>query len=139
MRDSIWLQKRLEQIWELLFPDTPKLNDVLIIFKGKSFRKFGHIKKLGLDTEIAINSLFQYELIPEYIIDITIAHELTHYMHGFNSPLKRLYKHPHKGGIVIRELKKKGFSSMLKKEKVFIKREWPKIYNYLKDSTCEKI
>ncbi|MFH1209776.1 MAG: hypothetical protein V1663_03230 [archaeon] len=134
MRDNIWLNQRLEQIWELLFPDTPKLNNVIIKFKGSSFSKFGHIKKIGQDSEIVVNSLFQNELVPEYIIDITIAHELTHYMHGFNSPLERKYKHPHAGGIVTKELKRKGFSLMLKKEKVFVKREWPKIYKYLKDS-----
>jgi len=133
MRNNIWLQKRLAQIWELLFPDTPKLNSVIIKFKGSSFRKFGHIKRICFDTEIAINSLFQYELVPEYIIDITIAHELIHYMHGFNSPLQKKYKHPHKGGIVTKELKSKGFLNMLKREKIFIKREWPKIYKAIKD------
>ena len=50
-----------------------------------------------------------HELIPEYVIDTTVAHELVHYMHGFFSPHQRLYKHPHKGGIVTKELKKRGF------------------------------
>jgi len=131
MRDNSWLQIRLQQIWELLFPDTPQLNTVIIKFKGKSYRKFGHIKKIGKDTEIAINSLFKSDIVPEYMIDLTIAHELIHYMHGFNSPLKKQYKYPHKGGIVTKELKNKGFIHLLKKEKIFIKKEWPKIYKFL--------
>ncbi|MBU2633807.1 MAG: hypothetical protein KJ674_01030 [Nanoarchaeota archaeon] len=131
MRDNPWLQTRLQQIWELLFPDTPQLNTVIIKFKGKSPRKFGHIKRIGKDTEIVVNSLFKNSIVPEYMIDLTIAHELTHYMHGFNSPLKQQYKHPHRGGIVTKELKNKGFSHIIKKEKLFIKKEWPKIYKFL--------
>jgi len=126
------LNQRLVQIWSLLFEDTPKLNKVVIRFKGSWKNKFGHIKKISKDTEIAVNGLFKHDLVPEYIIDITIAHELIHYMHGFNSPLERKYKHPHKGGIVTKELKKRGFLNMLKKEKIFVKKEWPKIYQVLK-------
>ena len=75
--------------------------------------------------------MFKSEIVPEYIIDLTIAHELIHYMHGFNSPLDKKYKHPHKGGIVTKELKRRGFDKMLKKEKMFFKYEWPKIYEQI--------
>jgi len=132
MRDNNFLIQRLSQIWVLLFEDTPKLNNVVIRFKGSWKNKFGHIKKINKDTEIAINGLFKHDLIPEYIIDLTIAHELIHYSHGFNSPLERKYKHPHKGGIVTKELKERGFEKILKKEKLFVKKEWPKIYSILK-------
>ncbi|MBS3135040.1 hypothetical protein J4406_01545 [Candidatus Woesearchaeota archaeon] len=131
MRNDKFLLERLEQIWLLLFNEIPKLNNVVIKFKGKSKNKFGHIKKTGEDTEIAINSLFKFDMIPEYIIDLTIAHELSHYAHGFNSPLKKKYKHPHKGGIVTKELKIRGFDKMLKKEKMWFKYEWPKIYEQI--------
>ena len=50
-------------------------------------------------------------------------------MHGFNSPHKKEHKHPHAGGIVSSELKKRGFGVMIKKEKEFLKKEWPKIIN----------
>ena len=131
MRNDKFLLERLEQIWLLLFNEIPKLNNVVIKFKVKSKNKFGHIKKTGEDTEIAINSLFKFDMIPEYIIDLTIAHELSHYAHGFNSPLKKKYKHPHKGGIVTKELKIRGFDKMLKKEKMWFKYEWPKIYEQI--------
>jgi len=122
MRDQLWLTQRLCHIWELLFQDTPKKNTVNICFKGSWKNKFGHIKRLkNKDTEIAINKLFQHEIIPEYVIDVTIAHELTHYAHGFHSPLPQLYKHPHKGGIVTKELKKRGFIHLLRKEKYSMK------------------
>ncbi len=132
MRDDEWLAERLSKIWELLFPDIERLNNVVIRFKGKWKNKFGHIKRLkNKDTEIAINGLFQHESIPEYIIDTTIAHELTHYSHGFNSPHKQRYKHPHAGGVVTRELRNRGFGHMMAKEREFLQRQWLPIFKTL--------
>lgn len=132
MRDEEWLAERLNQIWQLLFPEIERKNNVIIRFKGKWKNKFGHIKRLkNQDTEIVINSLFKNELVPEYIIDTTIAHELTHYSHGFQSPLPRKYKHPHAGGIVRRELLKRGFGHMVAKERGFVKKEWPRTFKQL--------
>ena len=128
MRDDEFLKKRLDAIWVLLFDDIPKLNNVVIKFKGKSKNKFGHIKKIGKDTEIVVNELFRFDDVPEYTIDVTIAHELSHYAHGFNSPLKKKYKHPHKGGVVTKEMKSRGFDKMIKMEKMFFKNEWTRIY-----------
>ena len=51
MRDDLFLMQRLEQIWILLFNEIPKMNNVVIKFKGKSKNKFGHIKKIGKDTD----------------------------------------------------------------------------------------
>jgi len=131
MRDDCFLKNRLEQIWLLLFNEIPRLNNVVIKFKGKSRNRFGYIKKIGKDTLIGINEFFRFEIVPEYIIDLTIAHELSHYTHGFNSPLERKYNHPHKGGVVTKELRLRGFEKMIKKEKMFFKYEWPKIYEQI--------
>lgn len=132
MRDDEWLTQRLNQIWELLFPDVDRMNTVHIYFKGRWKNKFGHIRMLkNKDSEIVINGLFKHEQVPENIIDATIAHELIHYMHGFQSPHQQRYKHPHAGGIVTRELKKRGFAHWLAKERHFIQREWLPIYNDL--------
>ncbi|MEK6937125.1 MAG: hypothetical protein AABW58_03585 [Nanoarchaeota archaeon] len=132
MRDDNWLNQRLEHIWSMLFDDVPKENKVQARFKGKWKNKFGHIRLLkSKNSEIAVNSLFKNPVIPEYIIDITLAHELVHYSHGFNSPLKKLYKHPHKGNIVEKELKKRGFENMIKLEKDFVKTKWFKLYKLL--------
>ena len=137
MRNDNFLNKRLDAIWNLLFGDIPKLNKVNIKFKGKSKNKFGHIAKKGKNTEIVINELFRFDDVPEYIIDLTIAHELSHYAHGFNSPLKQKYKHPHKGGVVTKEMISRGFDKMIKIEKTFFKKEWPKIYERL--GSVEKV
>ena len=133
MRDDIWLNERLDHIWELLFQDVKKENHVYAKFKGRWKNKFGHIKMhRNKSSEIAVNSLFKHEVVPEYIIDVTIAHELVHYSHGFNSPLPKKYKHPHKGGIVDKDLIKRGFGHMIKVEKDFIKTKWYGIYKLLK-------
>ena len=139
MRDNLWLEQQLDRIWHLLFHDTPRMNNVNVRFKGRWRNKFGHIKRLNdKSTEIAINGLFRNSIVPDYIIDLTLAHELIHYSHGFHSPLPRKYKHPHKGGIVTKELKQRGFSHLLRREKDFIKREWPKLYSVLVENETFK-
>lgn len=125
MRDDEFLKKRLDSIWEMLFLDVERKNNVVIKFKGRWKNKFGHIKRLKSgESEIIINGYFKNEKVPEYIIDLTIGHELVHYSHGFNSPLPRLHKHPHAGGIVNRDLRKRGFAQMLTLERKWIKEEW---------------
>ena len=134
MRDNSWLEKRLDKIWKVLIPEIEKKNKVSIIFKGRWKNKFAHIKRLKDEqksTEIAINSFFRHHEIPDFILDTTIAHELVHYMHGFHSPYEKKFKHPHKGGIVDKELKKRGFNFLLDMEKEWIKTKWENIYKEL--------
>lgn len=131
-RDDIWLNEKLDRIWELLFPDVEKPNNVNVRFEGKSKSRFGCIKNKKKDSIIEINSLFRDERVPEYIIDITLAHELVHYSHGFNSPLKRKYRFPHKGGIVDKELIKRGFGHSLRMEKIWVKKDWKKVFALVK-------
>ncbi|MBU4502747.1 MAG: hypothetical protein KKA79_09185 [Nanoarchaeota archaeon] len=132
MRDDDWLAERLSQIWQLLFPDLERKNNVVVRFKGRWKNKFGHIKRMkNKDTEIVINGLFKSEKVPEYIVDTTIAHELVHYSHGFHSPFPQKYKYPHSGGVVNRELRKRGFGHMMGRERDFVKRQWPRIFKEL--------
>lgn len=131
MRDDQWLEQRFDQIWTLFFPDVEKKN-VSIRWKGNWKNKFGHIATTkNKKSEIAINKLFKNLQVPEDVIKLTIAHEIVHYSHGFHSHLPRLHKHPHKGGIVEKDLKKRGFSYMLKKEKEWQKNEWFKLFKEL--------
>ncbi len=128
MRDDDWLKDRMEQIWNSFFSDVEKRNKIIIKFKGKWKNKFGHIKLLKDNiTEIAINGMFKDESIPRYLIDVTIAHELVHYMHGFNSPHEKKFRYPHQGGVVRKELIIRGMRNSLKEEKEFIKNKWPEI------------
>ena len=131
-RDDAWLNSRMNNIWVRYFKDVERENIVLARFKGKWRNKFGHIKRLkDKSTEIAVNRLFRNKTIPEFMVDLTLAHEIVHYSHGFHSPLEKKYKHPHKGGIVTKDLKKRGFKEMIKVERDFIKTKWIKYYKLL--------
>ena len=132
MREEQWLATLMYEIWDSKFPDVKKKNNIVIRWKGHWKNKFGHIRTLkNKDTEIGINNLFKDPMVPEYVIHLTIAHEIIHYMHGFHSPYPRMFKHPHKGGIVNKELKKRGFLEDIKKEKFWTKTYWPKVYTEL--------
>lgn len=135
MRDDTWLINRFYYLWQTYFPELERKNSIVIRFRGKWKNKFGHIKKLkNNNTEIAVNSLFRDERIPDYVIDITLAHEIVHYMHGFHSPHEKQFKYPHQGNIVNRELIRRGLGSYLKMEKRFTKEEWPKLIKEFKPS-----
>jgi hypothetical protein len=121
---------------------------VLIKFGKKSKRQLGSIRwvrrgtgvkslmskridehKMQDDKRISlitITKYFQDERVPEYVVDGTIAHELVHYVHGFHSPLKQLYRHPHKGGIVRKELAKRGLGEVHNEAEKWLKGEWRK-------------
>jgi len=133
MRDKKWLESRFLQIWEFLFSDIDKKDKICIKWQGKWQNKFGHITKRLGKTEIAINSLFRSEKVPEYIIDLTIAHELVHYMHGFFSKHDKKHIDPHAGNVVDRELVRRGFGIMMKKEHEWVQKNWGRIYNSLKN------
>ncbi len=132
MRDDKWLYNRMLELWQLKFMDVPMLNEVRIRFKGKWKTKFGHIRMKNKISEIVVNSLFKHEDVPQYVIDLTVAHELVHYSHGFNSPLERKFQYPHQGGIVNKELKKRGFKDALSMEKKIFRKEWPQMYSRVK-------
>ncbi len=140
MRDKIWLMNRLEQIWGRYFLDSEKKNEIRIMFKGKSRNNFGNIRLTKDEaTLIRINELFRNEKVPEWIIDLTIAHELVHYIHGFFSPHPRMYKHPHKGSVVKKELIKRGFDLGKYNESKWFKEFWLKNFEEIKKGYLETV
>lgn len=131
-RDNSWLIRRMNVIWQKLMPEIERKNEIKILFKGKWKNQFAKIKKLkDGSTEISINALFRFRDIPDFILDTTIAHELVHYMHGFQSPYPRQFKYPHQGGIVDKEMKKRGFGFLMDLEKDWIENHWYKLYALL--------
>jgi hypothetical protein len=129
MRDHKWLKNRLELIWQTYFPDVGIANNVIVKFGRPSVTRLGSIK-YGRETLsvrnsiITINGYFQDPTIPEYVIDAVLAHELTHYAHGFCSPHAQAYRHPHQGGVVKNEIVDRGLKNLLKLEKKWIKENW---------------
>jgi hypothetical protein len=88
-------------------------------------------------SKILINRLFQNVEVPLEVIDLTMAHELVHYLHGFSSPFEQKFYSPHAGGVVDRELKERGFSRELAFQKRWTKTHWPHVLraHALSDST----
>ena len=140
----------MNQIWQAHFADVPQKNNVKIKFGRNARTRLGSIKQpcnyrsippwrertiknfragsknIG-DTLVTLSGYFKEENVPEFIIDLTIAHELCHYAHGFSSPLPQLFQYPHQGGLVDKELIKRGFGPKLKEQKKWLKEVWPKI------------
>lgn len=149
MRDNKYLENLLYDIWETYFCDIPRLNIVTIKYGKHSRRQLGsikmikdrrsfdrYIKKLDISKDtldnhsvslITITRYFAYPEVPEYVIRSTIVHELCHYAHGFNSPLEKLYKHPHRGGVIEREFEKRDLLNIYTDSKIWLKDNWVKI------------
>ena len=121
----------LDEIWQTYFADVPRVNQVEIAYCQPWKRRLGLIR-LSLDNTtsfIGLNALLQLPEVPEYILITTIAHELTHYAHGFGSPLPRLHKHPHANNVVKRELEQRGLGETLHLCDAWIDSQWFSFYD----------
>jgi hypothetical protein len=125
-RDNQYLKARLDSVTGTYFPELGRVS-CLISFGRKAKTRLGSIKKTLTGSKITINGLFKDQVIPEKIIDLTIAHELCHYLHGFTGEREKLFRYPHQGGIVDSELKERGLTTDLKFQKKWLKEEWPRI------------
>lgn len=129
MRSATWLEAQLQDFLKGSFADLEVCNRLEIHWGRAAQRRFGSIK-MSRDqrvSTITINGLFRDESIPEQIIQATLAHELAHYAHGFSSPLPRKYKSPHAGGVIDRELRKRGLGLLSAYEKQWTKNHWPEV------------
>lgn len=124
-RDDRWLLSRLDLIWSKYFLDVLQNNPVFVRFGRFSRFRLGSIKldrKSG-KSYITITSMFKDSKVPVEVIDHTLAHELTHYAHGFSSKRTRLHRYPHAGGVVKKEMIRRGMGHLVKAYK-----EWMKSY-----------
>jgi len=130
MRDNQWLAKRLEWLWRTYFADVPVSNEVIVRFGRSARTRLGSIKfgkrKINPRSYITLTGLFRDEQVPDYVVDAVLAHELTHYAHGFHSPHSRLYRHPHAQGVVTKELTARGLGAIVREQKRWLKKNWPK-------------
>lgn len=129
-RDEAWLQDLLDHAWDEHFTDVPQTNDVRIEFGRRAKRRLGSIR---LDPEdrmtsvITMNGLFRLPEIPEFVVKATLVHELTHYAHGFNSPLTQKQAQPHAGGVMRREFEERGLLELYLEQKRWLKVRWPEL------------
>lgn len=126
MRDDIWLKNLFEEMWGKYFSDVLRANEIRVKFSRVAKTRLGSIR-MSRDKKtstILMNGLFKDPLIPQQVIEGVLAHEIVHYVHGFSSPLKRQYRHPHKGGIVKAEMFKRGLEHQYRVEKNWVKQNW---------------
>ncbi len=124
-RDNYWLLSRLNDLWSNYFSDVVRENPIIIKFGRYSKYRLGSIKlhRHSGYSFITITGMFKDLSIPPEVVDHTIAHELTHYAHGFSSQKTRLHKYPHAGGVVRREMSERGMQHLNDAY-----RQWVKIY-----------
>jgi hypothetical protein len=128
LRDQAWLQQLLDETWDRYFVDVPQDNDVRIVFGRRAKRRLGSIALDPNDhhtSVITMNGLFKSPEVPEYVVQATLVHELTHYAHGFNSPLDQRQVHPHAGGVMRREFAERGLLELYLQQKRWLKSQWP--------------
>ena len=150
MRDQKWLEGQLNFLIAKYFSDVPLSNPLAIRFGREAKFRFGSIRLVsdrrakrapgakGLreilklkgepkKSVITITSMFAKESVPVDVVRYTIAHELCHYAHGFSSANKRLFRYPHHGGVVNRELRGKGARHLILAFKMWLRQYRKKI------------
>jgi len=130
VRDNRWLEERLSVIRTVHFADVANGFPIEIRFGTRAKYRFGSIAARNRKTVILINQLFADCRVPDYVIDSTIAHEMAHYAHGFGSGLPRLYADPHRGGIVDKELERRGLAAVTKRSEQWREAHWEALYSH---------
>ncbi|MFI5240660.1 MAG: hypothetical protein ACHQUB_03045 [Candidatus Saccharimonadia bacterium] len=127
IRDNSWLHQLLDETWDKYFIDVPQENDVRILFGRRTKNRLGSIKVDVNDPQtsiITINGLFKDERVPEFVVIATIVHELSHYAHGFNSPIEQKHRHPHAGGVMKQEFAERGLAQLYIDQRKWLKNNW---------------
>ncbi len=129
MRSDEYLKSKAEKVWEKYFNDFQLKDRILVKFGRKASKRLGSIRRVYPSsgksfTMVIINGYFRHKNVPDYVIESTLAHELCHYIHGFGSSLPKKCRYPHRGGIVDKEMHKRGISSLLKKETKWLNENW---------------
>jgi len=130
-RNNKWLLKTTRELWQEHFSDIPIKNDIIVLFSRRNKRLLGSIKyeSKSKNTLIRLNGHFRNNQIPLYVLRATLAHEITHYTHGFSSPRKKMYRYPHQGGVIKKELQKRGLDKLEKESKKWLKTNWGNYIN----------
>ena len=142
MRSNVWLKEQLDFLLKNYFSDVKVTNPIEIKFGREAKYRFGSIrlvKPRGLKilrglrslrklndqsprkSIITITSMFAKESVPEDVVLYTIGHELCHFAHGFSSQNRQMFKYPHHGGIVNKELKDRGAEDLILAFKKWLK------------------
>lgn len=142
MRDNAWLEKQLKYLLVRYFGNIRLTNPIEVKFGREAKFRFGSIKLVkprGLSvlrgfrsirrikrdqpqkSLITITGMFKDESVPVGVVHYTLAHELCHYAHGFSSTNKKLFRFPHHGGVINRELTERGAQALIPVFKAWLK------------------
>lgn len=131
MRDNQWLKDQLEQMWQRHFSDIERVTPIQIQFGRSAYRRLGSIvlkpgyaPKDKQYAHIVISGILRDPSVPDYVPQQVIAHELVHYIHGFGSHLPRNLDHPHQGGVIVKEFRKRGLWELFRAYQSWMKIQW---------------
>jgi hypothetical protein len=127
-RDNEWLQRRVESLQETYYADMRVGYPIVARFGTRARYRYGCIYSRDQTCHILLNRLFAHPDVPDYVLDATLVHELAHYAHGWGSGQPKLYTHPHRGGVVEAEMKKRGCYALEEQAGVWRKSCWQSFY-----------
>jgi hypothetical protein len=128
-RDQLYLQRLFDNTWQAYFSDIAQ-EKVRVEFGRRARSRLGSISLDRHNREVSLirlNGLFRDPQIPEFVLQATLVHEITHYAHGFHSPLQQKFRHPHAGGVMRREFAERGLVWLYERQQAWLKQNWPEI------------
>lgn len=128
IRDDAWLLDRTLLLREMHFADVAQGYPIVARFGIRARYRYGSIAAREGKSLILVNQLFAEPFVPTFVVDATLGHELAHYAHGFGSGLPRLYNDPHRGGVVDKELEKRGLGEISAKAEQWRATCWDAFY-----------
>jgi hypothetical protein len=128
IRDNDWLAERVSLLQQVHFADVPRGYPITARFGIRARNRFGSIGAQARQTIILVNRLFADPFVPTFVVDGTLAHELAHYAHGYGSGLPLLHRDPHRGGVVDKELVRRGLGEINEKAEQWRKLHWDTFY-----------
>lgn len=129
-RDESWLQQLLDDTWDNHFSDVAQDNIVRVRYGRRAKTRLGSISVDRSEPDVSVirlNGLFRDPIIPQFVIEATLVHELIHYSHGFNSPHQQRFRHPHAGGVMRAEYAERGLEQLYVKQKRWLKQNWAQV------------
>ena len=129
LRTKEWLQNEFNQLTRDHFPQIEQTDSIRIVFGRPTAVRLGSIRLMkpsdpAEGTLIRVNGLFRNPRIPRFVVREVIAHELAHWVHGVHTVSERAYRHPHRGGVVGRELVDRWLKEVVYLSKTWLKRNW---------------
>lgn len=129
-RDNKWLKKVAQEIWHNYFSDISPSNDLRVKFGKRARWQLGCIRQgrtKDSPSIVTVNGYFKNPVVPQYVVKSILAHEFVHYLTGFSSSRPRLFRYPHRGGIIKKEMKRRGLTHLEKKQSKWIDKNWREV------------